>query len=197
MSQGKEMVRYLAVAAMALPWHVAAAQSSVTPQSPTEPRIAFVKIDVNDLDAAAASYCKALQMQDIGRIHSKARLVDEATLKFGATPDGARAEDTAGIVLVFVPGRKTLHGTPDRTPLAVLTVADVAATVRTRQGGRFHGDRSAENHRRIYCRVDTGRQRQCDRADSPALVCCSYCGVAHICCWISSSDCSLVSGTIR
>jgi hypothetical protein len=129
MSQGKQMVRYLAVAAMALPWHVAAAQSSVTPQSSTEPRIAFVKIDVNDLDSAASSYCRALQMQDIGRIHSKAPLLDEATLKFGETPDGARAGDTAGIVLVFVPGRKALHGVPNKTPSAVLTVPDVAATV--------------------------------------------------------------------
>lgn len=124
-----QLVKYLAVAAMALPWHAALAQSSATPQSLTEPRIAFVKIDVNDLDAAAASYCNALQMQDIGRIHSKTPLVDEATLKFGATPDGARAGDTAGIVLVFVPGRKTLRGAPDKTPSAVLTVPDVAVTV--------------------------------------------------------------------
>ncbi len=81
MPQGKRMVRYLAVAIMALHWQVAMAQSSATPQSLTEPRIAFVKIDVNDLDAAASSYCKALQMQDIGRIHNKAPLLDEATLK--------------------------------------------------------------------------------------------------------------------
>ncbi len=71
--RSRMLAAYLAVVAMALPWHAAAAQSSATPQSPAEPRIAFVKIDVNDLDAAALSYCKALQMQDIGRIHSKRR----------------------------------------------------------------------------------------------------------------------------
>ena len=109
----------------------------MTPQSPTEPRIAFVKIDVNDLDAAASSYCKALQMQDIGRIHSKAPLVDEATLKFGSTPDGARAGEAAGIVLVFVPGRTTLHGMPDKTPSAVLTVPDVAATIERGKAAGF------------------------------------------------------------
>jgi hypothetical protein len=137
MPQGKQMIGYLALAAMALPWQVTAAQSSATPQSPTEPRIAFVKIDVNDLDAAASSYCKALQMQDIGRIHSKAPLIDEATLKFGSTPEGARAGDTAGIVLVFVPGRKPLHGAPDKTPSAVLTVPDVAATVERGKAAGF------------------------------------------------------------
>jgi hypothetical protein len=137
MPHRNQVAGYLAVAVVALPWQVAAAQSSATPQSPIEPRIAFVKIDVNDLDAAAASYCKALQMQDIGRIHSKAPLVDEATLKFGETPDGARTGDTAGIVLVFVPGRKPLHGTPDRTPSAVLTVPDVAATVERGKAAGF------------------------------------------------------------
>ena len=116
---------------------VAFGQSSVTPHSTTEPRIAFVKIDVNDLDVAASSYCRALQMQDIGRIHSKMPLLDEATLKFGNTPDGARAGDTTGIVLVFVPGRKTLHGAPGRTPSAVLTVPDVAATVERGKAAGF------------------------------------------------------------
>jgi catechol 2,3-dioxygenase-like lactoylglutathione lyase family enzyme len=137
MPQGKRLVGLLTIAAMALPWHGAAAQSSATPQSQTEPRIAFVKIDVNDLDAAVSSYCKALQMQDIGRIHNKAPLLDEATLKFGETPDSARAGNTAGIVLVFVPGRKMLRGTPDKTPSAVLTVPDVAATVERGKAAGF------------------------------------------------------------
>jgi hypothetical protein len=137
MPQGKRLAGLLTIATMALPWHGAAAQSSATPQSQTEPRIAFVKIDVNDLDAAASSYCKALQMQDIGRIHNKAPLLDEATLKFGETPDSARAGNTAGIVLVFVPGRKPLHGTPGKTPSAVLTVPDVAATVERGKAAGF------------------------------------------------------------
>jgi hypothetical protein len=123
--------------AAALSAPAAVGQSSATPQSTTEPRIAFVKIDVNDLDTAASSYCRALQLQDIGRIHSKTPLLDEATLKFGDTPEGARAGDTTGIVLVFVPGRKALHGAPGRTPSAVLTVPDVAATVERGKAAGF------------------------------------------------------------
>jgi hypothetical protein len=117
------------------------AQNSVTPKSPTEARIAFVKIDVNDLEASAKAYAHALQMQDLGRIHSKTPLLDEATLKFGDSPDHARASDTPGIVLVFVPGRKPLQGAPGKTPSAVLTVPDVAATVaRAKEAGFTVGE---------------------------------------------------------
>jgi predicted enzyme related to lactoylglutathione lyase len=116
---------YLLLAGIA---HPVFAQSA-TPQDPHAPRIAFVKIDVNDLDKSAAAYCSALQMQDIGRISSKQAGLDEATLKFGDDVAGAKAADHTGIVLVAKPGRKSLHGAPGRTPAAVLTVPDVAATV--------------------------------------------------------------------
>ena len=106
-----------------------ASAQSATPQDPRLPRIAFLKIDVNDLDQAAAAYCSMLQMQDIGRISNKQAQVDEATLKFGDDVPGAKAGNHTGIVLVAKPGRKSLHGYPDRTPAAVLTVPDVAATV--------------------------------------------------------------------
>jgi lactoylglutathione lyase len=125
----RSIVRLGLIVAAALSAHAAFAQTAVTPQSPTEARIAFVKIDVNDLEASAKAYMHALGMQDLGRIHNKAPLLDEATLKFGDTPDHARATDTAGMVLVFIPGRKPLHGAPGKTPSAVLTVPDVAATV--------------------------------------------------------------------
>ncbi|HTJ63830.1 MAG TPA: VOC family protein [Alphaproteobacteria bacterium] len=125
-----------AVAAVAFAAQAAFAQTAATPQSPTEPRIAFVKIDVNDLEVSAKAYMHALQMQDLGRIHNKTPLVDEATLKFGDSLDHARAGDTAGIVLVFVPGRKPLQGAPGKTPAAVLTVPDVAATMaRAKEAG--------------------------------------------------------------
>ena len=107
----------------------AVAQSVATPQDPKLPRVAFVKIDVNDLDAAAKAYAAALQMQDIGRIHSKEAGVDEATLKFGASADDAKSSNHTGIVLVARPGRKSLHGSPGRTPSAVLTVPSVEDTV--------------------------------------------------------------------
>jgi predicted enzyme related to lactoylglutathione lyase len=113
----------------ALSIHPANAQSA-TPQDPTFPRIAFVKIDVNDLDATSKAYCQALGMQDIGRIHSKTPLIDEATLKFGAAADEAKASNHTGIVLVFKPGRKPLHGAPGKTPSAVLTVPSVEDTVK-------------------------------------------------------------------
>lgn len=119
----------IAVFAALLPQTAVGQSASRTPQSATQPRVAFVKIDVNDLDAAAAEYIRAFQMQDTGRIHSKAPLLDEVTLKFGDTADEARAGDHTGFVLVFVPGRKPLHGAPGRTPSAVLTVPSVEATV--------------------------------------------------------------------
>jgi hypothetical protein len=116
----------LVVLGLAMP---ALAQSVSTPQDPKLPRIAFVKIDVNDVDVAAKAYTAALQMQDIGRIHSKEAGVDEATLKFGASADDAKGSNHTGIVLVAKPGRKSLHGSPGRTPSAVLTVPSVEDTV--------------------------------------------------------------------
>jgi hypothetical protein len=130
----------IGIVSVALLAQVALAQNSVTPKSATEPRIAFVKIDVNDLETSAKAYAHGLQMQDIGRIHSKTPLLDEATLKFGDSPDHARASDTPGIVLVFVPG-KQLQSVPGKTPSAVLTVPDVAATVaRAKEAGFTVGE---------------------------------------------------------
>jgi hypothetical protein len=138
---GKQWSVGLGVLSALLVAQAAFAQDQVTPKSPTEPRIAFVKIDVNDLEASAKAYAHALQMQDLGRIKSKMPLLDEATLKFGDSPDHARASDTPGFVLVFVPGRKPLKSVPDKTPSAVLTVPDVAATVaRAKEAGFTAGE---------------------------------------------------------
>jgi hypothetical protein len=104
-------------------------QAAATPQSPTEPRVAFVKVDINDLDATAAAYEKAFQMNDIGRMHGDAPSEDVATLKFGESVDAARASSSVGIILVSVPGRKPLHGAPDKTPYLVLTVPSVQGTL--------------------------------------------------------------------
>ncbi len=125
-----DIVRPLAAAIMASALGQAAfGQTTATPQSPTEPRIAFVKVDVNDLDAAATAYEHAFQMQDIGRMHGDAPPEDVATLKFGESADAARAGNSVGIVLVSVPGRKPLHGTANKTPYLILTVPSVRATL--------------------------------------------------------------------
>jgi predicted enzyme related to lactoylglutathione lyase len=104
-------------------------QNTATPQSSTEPRIAFVKVDINELDAAVTAYEHAFQMRDIGRMHGDAPPEDVATLKFGESTDAARASTTVGIILVSVPGRKALHGAPNKTPYLVLTVPNVQTTL--------------------------------------------------------------------
>jgi hypothetical protein len=110
-------------------WQAALGQTAATPQSPTEPRVAFVKVDINELDAAVTAYEHAFQMQDIGRMHGDAPIEDVATLKFGESLDAARASSSVGIILVSVPGRKPLHGAPNKTPYLVLTVPNVQTTL--------------------------------------------------------------------
>jgi hypothetical protein len=109
--------------------HSALAQSAATPQSPTEPRVAFVKVDINELDSAVTAYEHAFQMQDIGRMHGDAPLEDVATLKFGESVEAARASSSVGIILVSVPGRTPLHGAPNKTPYLILTVPNVQTTL--------------------------------------------------------------------
>jgi len=110
-------------------WQSALGQAAATPQSPSEPRIAFVKVDINELDASVTAYEHAFQMQDIGRMHGDAPPEDVATLKFGESIDAARASNSAGIILVSVPDRKPLHGAANKTPYLVLTVPNVKATL--------------------------------------------------------------------
>jgi catechol 2,3-dioxygenase-like lactoylglutathione lyase family enzyme len=102
----------------------------VTPQDPTEARIGELKIKVADLDRSAEFYKRVFQMQEIQRIGGSGDPVQEIALKFGATRDRARGGDHTGIVLVYRPGLPAPYKATDDVPVAVLTVPDVAATMK-------------------------------------------------------------------
>jgi catechol 2,3-dioxygenase-like lactoylglutathione lyase family enzyme len=102
----------------------------VTPQDAAEARIAEVKIKVADLDRSAEFYRRVFQMQEIQRIGGAGDAIQEVALKFGATLDKAKAGDHTGIVLVFRPGLAAPYKATDDVPATVLTVPDVAATMK-------------------------------------------------------------------
>jgi predicted enzyme related to lactoylglutathione lyase len=125
----KRLASILAIATGVAALAALAAPPPVTiPLNPVEPRIAELKVYVTDLDRSAAFYKSVFQMQEIERVHGQT--VQESVLKFGATLETAKADIHTGIVLVSGPGTAGPAKGTNETPLAVLTVPDVAATMK-------------------------------------------------------------------